>query len=183
MQSLHAGIWFFCSHSFVCCVMWATLPHAQPHSDVQHVLHLCTAAAVPAAEHMRDYTGLDSLLSPLFCLAVMLAVYALERCMPGRDILFFIPKSWRQPQPLYQLADEQALKETRAELAAAAAAADGDVAGGAVKDADVCGIVPVSVDGEEKLKKSAAAAAGKRPRGADDSAHAGKQALNDSQLL
>ncbi|KAF6257333.1 Sodium:solute symporter family-domain-containing protein [Scenedesmus sp. NREL 46B-D3] len=119
---------------------------------------------------MRDYTGLDSLLSPVFCLVVMLSVWGLERCMPGRDILFFIPKSWRQPQPLYQLTDDEALKEMQAELAAAA---DGD---------DVAGAMPASIDAEEKLKR-AAAAAGKRPRGADDSAHAGRQALTASQLL
>jgi hypothetical protein len=128
---------------------------------------------------MRDYTGLDSLLSPVFCLVVMLAVYALERCMPGRDILFFITKAWRQPQPLYQLTDDEALKETQADLAAAAAAGD-DVGS---KDADVAGAVPVSADVDGKMTKKGAAAAGKRPRGVDDSAHAGKQALSDSQLL
>jgi hypothetical protein len=130
---------------------------------------------------MRDWTGLDSVLSPVFCLVVMLTVYALERCT-GRDILFFIPKSWRQTQPLYQLADDEALKETQAGMAAAATADDSAHAGVVDKDADVAGAMRVSVEGEEKLKK-AVAAAGRRPRGADDSAHAGKQAQSGSQLL
>lgn len=68
------------------------------------------------AAPMRDYTGFDSLLSPLFCLVVMVSVWALERCMPGRDILLFIRKSWRDTQPLYQLSDDQALEETRADM-------------------------------------------------------------------
>jgi hypothetical protein len=132
---------------------------------------------------MRDWTGLDSLLSPIFCLAVMLAVYALERCMPGRDILFFIPKSWRQPEPLYQLTDDEALKETQLDMAAPSAGDDSAHHAGALdKDADVAGAMRVSVEGEEKLKK-AVAAVGRRPRAADDSAHAGKQALSGSNPL
>uniref|UniRef100_A0A383W3V0 Uncharacterized protein n=2 Tax=Scenedesmaceae TaxID=3086 RepID=A0A383W3V0_TETOB len=124
---------------------------------------------------MRDYTGLDSLLCPLFSLVVLLGVMALERCMPGRDVLFFIPKRWKQQQPLYQLADDQALSETAADLAAAAAAL-------ADKDVDVAGVLPGGAGDGGKLKASAAAA-GRRPRDVDDSAHAGKVGLSSSQLL
>ncbi|KAF8071320.1 cho-1 [Scenedesmus sp. PABB004] len=82
---------------------------------------------------MRDWTGLDSILSPLFCLAVMLIVMSLERLLPGRDLLFFLPRSWRTTEPLYQLTDEQALAET----AAGMGELDGkDVAPGGSKDAD-----------------------------------------------
>lgn len=127
---------------------------------------------------MRDYTGLDSLLSPLLSLVVMLAVWSLERCLPGRDILFFLPKAWRETQPLYQLADEQALKDTAAELQAlpevpcSSPAGSGVFFGGDGKDPD--GVGGEGVDG---LKKAGglAAAAGRRPTAADDSAHAGRQ--------
>jgi hypothetical protein len=119
---------------------------------------------------MRDYTGFDSLLSPLFCLVVMVSVWALERCMPGRDILFFIPKSWRDTQPIYQLTDEQALKETADMMMPdvdnkdpAAPPAGFELDGSLVVD-DVVG-----------LKKGGNAAAGKRPTAADDSAHGGRQ--------
>lgn len=116
---------------------------------------------------MRDYTGLDSLLSPIFCLVVMVSVWAIERCLPGRDILFFLPKAWRDTQPLYQLTDSQALKETAAELA--------DVPGSSPgfdnKDPAV-GLESEEVGGGVK-KDGALAVAGRRPR-ADDSAHAGK---------
>lgn len=123
---------------------------------------------------MRDYTGLDSLLCPLLSLVVLLGVMALERCMPGRDVLFFIPKRWKQQQPLYQLADDEALSETAADLAAAAALAD--------KDVDVASVLPGGSGDGGKLKASAAAA-GRKPRDVDDSAHAGKVGLSSSQLL
>ena len=40
---------------------------------------------------MRDWTGLDSLVSPIISLLVLLIVQAFEES--GRDVLFFIPKS------------------------------------------------------------------------------------------
>jgi hypothetical protein len=117
---------------------------------------------------MRDYTGLDSLLSPLFCLVVMVTVWAVERCLPGRDILFFIPKSWRDTQPLYQLTDEQALQDTQADMMMPAV------------DSKDPAVAPAGfeIDGsitDDGLKKGGSAAAGRRPRLADDSAHAGRQ--------
>jgi hypothetical protein len=124
---------------------------------------------------MRDFTGLDSLLSPLLSLVVLVTVWALERCLPGRDILFFLPKSWRDTQPLYQLTDDQSLKETASQLQAlpevpgSSPAASG-VFFGDGKDVDADG-----VGGLQKEGKAAAAAAGRRPTAADDSAHAGRQ--------
>jgi hypothetical protein len=102
--------------------------------------------------------------------------------MPGRDILFFVPKAWRQPEPLYQVTDDEALKETQDGMAAPSAGDDSAHAGALDKDADVAGAMCVSVERQEKLKK-AVAAAGRRPRDADDSAHAGKQGVSESQLL
>jgi hypothetical protein len=118
---------------------------------------------------MRDYTGIDSLLSPLFCLVVMVSVWALERCMPGRDILFFIPKSWRDTQPIYQLADEQALKETADMMMP-----DVDNKDPAAPPSGF-GVDGSLVDDVVGLKKAGNAAAGKRPTLADDSAHGGRQ--------
>lgn len=47
---------------------------------------------------MSDWTGLDSLVSPVVCLLVFLTVHFIERgCGAERDILFFLPKSWRTP--------------------------------------------------------------------------------------
>ena len=117
---------------------------------------------------MRDYTGLDSLLSPLFCLLVMVTVWAVERCLPGCDILFFIPKSWRDTQPLYQLADEQALKDTEADMLAAGV----DAKDPAVTPA---GFEPNGSVTDGELQKAGNAKAGRRPQLADDSAHAGRQ--------
>jgi hypothetical protein len=124
-----------------------------------------------AAEPMRDYTGLDSLLSPIFCLLVMVTVWSIERCLPGRDILFFIPKSWRTTQPLYQLTDDQALKDIQAEMETSVAGLDPVTAFGD-KDVDVGG--EGDVVGEGGKKDGGSAAAGRRPRVADDSAHAGR---------
>lgn len=133
------------------------------------------------AEPMRDFTGLDSLLSPLLSLVVLVTVWSLERCMPGRDILFFLPKAWRETQPLYQLTDEQALKDTAAELQALPEVPGSSPAGSGVffgggdgKDPD--GVVG-GEEGVDGLKKAGglAAAAGRRPTAADDSAHAGRQ--------
>jgi hypothetical protein len=128
------------------------------------------------AAPMRDYTGFDSLLSPLFCLVVMVSVWALQRCMPGRDILFFIPKSWRDTQPLYQLGDDQALAETRAYMmmpdtgnkdpAAAPAGFEGDSSSVASTGNELA-----LSDGGVKTGSGA----GRRPMRADDSAHAGRQ--------
>lgn len=119
---------------------------------------------------MRDYTGFDSLLSPIFCLVVMLAVSAIERCMPGRDILFFIPKSWRDTQPVYQLTDEQALQDTQADM----------VMPDVLMDNKDCAVGPAGFEVgssfvDDGMKKAGdGTAAGRRPQLADDSAHAGK---------
>lgn len=133
---------------------------------------------------MRDFTGLDSLISPLFCLLVTVTVWAIERCLPGRDILFFIPKSWRESQPLYQLTDDQAFKDTAADMALPAVPAshgvvgwDSPIAFPAGKDPSVA---PAGIDTEDSFdagsfKKGATAAAGMRPGQTDDSAHGGQQ--------
>jgi hypothetical protein len=93
--------------------------------------------------------------------------------MPGRDILFYVPKSWRTSQPLYQLTDDQALQETEASLAAAAAGGgefdmckDPDVVDGSGLDADMFD--------QGAVKKGGLGVAGRRPEAADDSAHAGR---------
>ncbi|EFJ45094.1 hypothetical protein VOLCADRAFT_94586 [Volvox carteri f. nagariensis] len=51
---------------------------------------------------LSDWTGLDSLISPVVSLLVFVAVSLFERFWPGLDILFFIPKAWRATQPLYR---------------------------------------------------------------------------------
>jgi hypothetical protein len=124
---------------------------------------------------MRDYTGFDSLLSPLFCLVVMVSVWALERCMPGRDILFFIPQSWRDTQPLYQLSDDQALEETQADMKVEIDNKDPAVAqaGFEVESCSVDSTGDESASSDVGVKKGSGA--GRRPMRADDSAHAGRQ--------
>ncbi|PNW87979.1 hypothetical protein CHLRE_01g009400v5 [Chlamydomonas reinhardtii] len=93
---------------------------------------------------MKDWTGLDSLVSPAFSLFLFVSVSVFERYWPGIDILFFIPKPWRATQPLYQLdLDQQqvdpdssrtpALATSKAAEAAAAAAA-ANAAGVHLKD-------------------------------------------------
>lgn len=58
-------------------------------------------------EKMADWTGLDSVICPVFCLLVLTTVFFLEKAIgPNRDILFFIPKSWRETEPLYQLDED-----------------------------------------------------------------------------
>ncbi|KXZ46447.1 hypothetical protein GPECTOR_43g883 [Gonium pectorale] len=54
---------------------------------------------------LADWTGLDSLLSPACSLLTLLGVMAAERRWPGMDLLWFVPKAWRQASPLY-LSDE-----------------------------------------------------------------------------
>ncbi|KAI8470481.1 MAG: Sodium:solute symporter family-domain-containing protein [Monoraphidium minutum] len=53
-------------------------------------------------EPMRDLSGIDSLVSPVASLLVLLAVIAIEAAFPNADLLCFLPKSWRATQPLYQ---------------------------------------------------------------------------------
>lgn len=55
----------------------------------------CPPSLPPAAAPMRDYSGVDSLVSPLASLTVMLLVVAFEHCFPNADLLFFVPKVWR----------------------------------------------------------------------------------------
>lgn len=119
---------------------------------------------------MRDFTGLDSLLSPLFCLLVLVTVWTIERCLPGRDILFFIPKSWRETQPLYQLTDDQAFRDTQADMPKDPAVAPELFEDGASFDEGI-------------RNKARAAAAGRRPELADDSAHAGRNMYNSHPPL
>lgn len=61
------------------------------------------SAPRPFAEPMRDWTGIDSLVSPAACLLAMALVWAFERIFPQVDLLFFVPKEWRTQEPLYQL--------------------------------------------------------------------------------
>ena len=128
---------------------------------------------------MRDYTGLDSIISPLFCLFVMVTVWSIERMCPSRDILFFIPKSWRMTEPLYQLTDGEALKETAGSMQAAVAAAD--TAGMGKDVSDPAGESSDKFDVNESKKKRAAV--GKRPDIRDDSAHAGRRSYEDLEGL
>ncbi|GLI60824.1 hypothetical protein VaNZ11_002935, partial [Volvox africanus] len=60
---------------------------------------------------LRDWTGLDSLISPAVSLLVFVGVALFEHFWPGRDILFFISKTWRATKPLYQ-ADDQVDPDT-----------------------------------------------------------------------
>lgn len=75
---------------------------------------------------------------------------------------------------MYQLTDDQALQETEASMAAAAAAADGGVH--VCKDPDVVDASGLDLDQFEEgaAKKGGMVAAGRRPQAADDSAHAGR---------
>ncbi|KAG2486309.1 hypothetical protein HYH03_015013 [Edaphochlamys debaryana] len=74
-----------------------------------------------AQEPMEDWTGLDSVISPCFCLLIFVGVSVYERYWPGRDLLFFIPKSWRATQPLYQLEATEVDPDTSRTPALAAA--------------------------------------------------------------
>ncbi|KAG2494142.1 hypothetical protein HYH03_007778 [Edaphochlamys debaryana] len=49
---------------------------------------------------LEDWTGLDSLLSPAFS-ALTMAVVTLAERRWGTDVLWFVPKAWRQASPLY----------------------------------------------------------------------------------
>ncbi len=50
------------------------------------------AADTCEQERLEDWTGLDSLVSPVFCLLVLLAVMGIEHMLPGRDLLWYIPR-------------------------------------------------------------------------------------------
>jgi hypothetical protein len=106
---------------------------------------------------------MDSIISPFFCLAVLVAVWGLERLFPGRDLLFWLPKSWRQTEPLYQLTDEVALADTAADILS--------------KDADVVGPLPATAAdlADKPLDQRGHLPSGAR-RDMDDSAHFNKTA-------
>jgi hypothetical protein len=76
---------------------------------------------------MRDFTGVDSLVSPVVSLITLLAVYCLDK-YAGVDVLFFLPRKWREPiGVMYPPEEEYTVhKEAAAARAAAAAAAGGD---------------------------------------------------------
>ncbi|KXZ46420.1 hypothetical protein GPECTOR_43g856 [Gonium pectorale] len=83
---------------------------------------------------MEDWTGLDSLVCPVVSLIVFMAVVAFEHFWPGRDILFFIPKTWRATQPLYQL-DAEYVDSSRTPALGGDVAFKGTIpAGGHLKD-------------------------------------------------
>jgi hypothetical protein len=120
---------------------------------------------------MRDYTGLDSIISPCFCLFVMVSVWALERMFPSRDILFFIPKAWRMTEPLYQLTDDQALKETADSMGPTAANASG-LGKEVGRDSVAEDLDSFDVNG---VKDNKGVSLGRRPSIQDDSAHYGRE--------
>eukprot|EP00775_Hariotina_reticulata_P010197 gene10197-10358_t len=121
---------------------------------------------------MRDWTGLDSVLSPIFCLAVLVTVWAIELAFPKLDILWFVPKAWRTSEPLYQLADDQALQEVAKDMNMTAADLSLSDAG---KDVDQ------DTFGQLKGFKKADTAAAGRPAALDDSAHAGRTHIDIKQ--
>jgi hypothetical protein len=113
---------------------------------------------------MRDWTGVDSIVSPFFCLLVLVTVWGLERLFPGRDLLFWVPKSWRQTEPLYQLTDDEALADTAADMG---------------KDTDLVGPLPATaadLDPYKPLDQRGHLPPGAKRGDMDDSAHFKKTA-------
>jgi glycosyltransferase A (GT-A) superfamily protein (DUF2064 family) len=94
---------------------------------------------------------------------VLAAVWGLERAFPKLDILWFIPKSWRTTEPLYQLSDNEALQEVAKDMKMTAADLSMSDLG---KDAD-----QDSFNMDLKDNKGAHKAAEDRRDRLDDSAH------------
>ena len=65
----------------------------------------------------RDFTGVDSLVSPIFSLIVFVAVHYTEK-YTGKNVLFFLPDSWTTPAPVVdhsapEADDQEATKDEK----------------------------------------------------------------------